>query len=521
MAGSDTRQQCTLDDIRRNALEIQRFWGSHLYVQVVHGASPAMDWRTVILPEDYVEWSQDQLMATMLHEWGHRMISPISPKTGAIWAKIGRKNGLSERQAKLMVNIATDLWLDNQYLNSRRWGALYRRGNVRDIEKLAGTLQKAREEGIGEEQLKVKDFLICCYEKMLAEGRNDESVDLNLTVDLLYRKEAEETWRILFRGSEHEEDRIAAFSMLLKQFLPEETEISFGDLLSDFHDFFPGMRGSGELTARIRARGRRGGLNSQDMESLFGEEIEKLRSRTSRLEMYKRIVPVVKNFLASRPRNQFWGYRTWRVGSPINKLDVLASSQRSPLLLPGINTLSKHFARKGTIPEAGAGAVILILDDSGSTDGDVLLREKEAAFAVIAAAREFSDPVGFLAFGDGVTSSVQLTTQYGEIEQAVAALNSESGGTTLGPALKEAYKMLSGIQKYTIMLMTDAGLFDFARVGGLVKQLPPASKIVAFCFGEKEYIERETRDLIGPQFRVLVSSPQRSFAEAALEEVYG
>ena len=52
----------------------------------------------------------------------------------------------------------------------------------------------------------------------------------------------------------------------------------------------------------------------------------------------------------------------------------------------------------------------MIIDDSGSTGGSVSLRQKEAAFAVVAAARSYADPVGLVVFGSEVTLSLEQTT---------------------------------------------------------------------------------------------------------------
>ena len=125
----------TREDLRQLSLEIQVYWGSHLYVRVVPSGTPCMDWKEVLIPEEFASWSQEELIQTMLHEWGHRMISPVSPARGAIWRKVARKQGLGKAQAQMLINIAADAWVDSYYLQNRDWGEVYRQGMADSVKE--------------------------------------------------------------------------------------------------------------------------------------------------------------------------------------------------------------------------------------------------------------------------------------------------------------------------------------------------------------------------------------------------
>ncbi len=508
---------CTNDDLRALSERIQRYWGAHLYVRVLAGGGPAMDWKTVRVPREFTEWTPAALLQVLLHEWGHRTISPLSPARMHLWRRIAMTAGLTESQAQTVGNIAADAWVDCAYLCSPDWGAAYTEGMRDEIAWLDN--REAAPEGPAAASRRIYHSF---YRRLLREHGKGPELPLGhpALLDSASPEEravADEMWETLYDDARDEETRVRALAQVLKSWLPPEivvhvrvTVVLTGTETGGRTDMGPIL----ELADRF-------GIQGADLAPhLDPEALRRLRLRSKRLALYARIVPTVKAFLGRRERMRFSGYRPWRTGRPLRELDVLATLQRSSVVIPNVNTLARNFDRNGMEPGRGAGAVVLVIDDSGSTEGDAIEREKEVAFSVVAAARAYADEAGCVAFGSGVTLSLPLSTRYVELEEAICGLSSSSGGTSLSPALREATRLVKRNDRFTILLMTDAEIHDSDEVEAFVRSLPDGCRIVAFAFNEPDSIRRTFGRLVGRKFRILAADPAVPFSERALEEIY-
>jgi Mg-chelatase subunit ChlD len=328
--------------------------------------------------------------------------------------------------------------------------------------------------------------------------------------------------RILFEGLEAPEGRVRKLARLLRAWVPRDPPplpasrfVFTGDELQSAAD----RRGPSDLD--VLAFAERAGLTDTDLEGVFGaRELADLRARAQRLRLYAQAVPVARKCLQRRARLAFAGYRGWSPGQSVRELDVVATLQRGHTFLPGVNTLRRRLDRRGTSLERGAGAVVLLVDDSGSTEGCVLEREKEAAFSVVATARLLGDEVACVAFGTTVTVTLPLTTRYQRVEEALCGLSSSSGGTRLAPALEEGLRLARQCDRFTVLLMTDAEIGDLHEVEALVRGMPRLSQLVAFCFAGQSSSPASLRAALAPPHRVLEANPGLPFAEIALKELY-
>ena len=512
---------------RQDALAFSRlvheYWGAHLYMEFRDDASPCMDWKVVRLPTEFPGWSREELQQTILHEWGHRAISPISPVRGAIWRKAAEKTGLGEQQARLLVNLATDAWLDQDYLENPDWREVYRRG-------MADTLLRRKREEEGKDGAQEKK----------RPGNGEITLDTLYTA--FYRRRIEKVGGkdllppeeppapemeamvagmedILFQGHLAPMVRIKRLAALLHDLMPQETILTLYSLL---HPFTGRERDGGGMSARLWQEALDAGLTSADIDDILGPgTAEAYRNRQKRLELYTAIVPVVEKFFRQRQPRAFSGYTPWRVGRPMRELDIVATVQRSARMIPNTTTLARRFDVHGAQNGRGTGSVILVIDDSGSTEGETLRREKEAAMALIAAARRFGDPVGCVVFGGSVTWAIEPTSQYDRLENVICGLNSDSGGTLLAPALEKALQMAGDWEKYAIVVMTDAGIYDLNTIRHISRDMPAAARGTAFVFTDSEEELEEFAKSTGKRFRVFSARPDKPFAETALEEVYG
>lgn len=525
--------------------EIHARLGAHLYVRIEAGASPCMDWREVLIPREAEHWSVEQLTMVLLHEWGHRMIAPVSPLTGKLWARLARSVAGGEERGQLVANLLADAWVDRANLADRYWGGRYRRGMQEALEEATRRVaQKARTgqahsegasvpkptRGDAPRAASVPAFppvWIAFEERLLADacGEAGSAAPATPTLDALpgdERVRVDALWIACFAGHRTMEQRVQDVAQVLKDVLPEEPEEVL-IFISRIHPYLRGIHGArAEPTATELRRARVAGLRGDDLEGLFGAEVlRRMEKQVQRLRMYSRIVPVVDRFLRRQANCAFSGYKPWAMGRPLRELDLLASLQRTPVLVPGTGLVSRRFDHRGLQSARGAGAVVLVVDDSGSTSGETLEREQEAAMAVIAAARAYADPIGCVVFGSSVTASVALTSRYGQVEETICALDSSSGGTVLGPALLEAVRMLGDLPRGALMIMTDAEFYDLADVATILSTLPSAVQVTLFCFSDADRIRQTLAPFMRRNIRVLRAAAEIPFAESALEEVYG
>ena len=508
----------TAEDLDRCVERVRRYWGAHLHVRVTSTSAPRMDWQVVEIPPKYKLWSLEELLQTLLHEWGHRTISPLSPERGAILRSAAEKEGLTQKQAQHVVNIACDLWLDHQYLRDPNWNTVYWKGTQASIRNLKGSL--------GPEDAPWPAALLFLYVRLLrntastGEKRDSiqDSCDGMLEGHRTLREEtrsvSDSLWEALQEGETKRPRRVRAAARILRDLLPETETV----LVSSPHSFETGR--DARLTPSLRRVGQEAGLTKQDLADIFDDSAEEIRNRISSLDLYEDIVPAVRQFAGQHKSRRQEGYERWTEGDRLRDLDALASLQRAGMLLPGVTTLSPQSRPDGQQENAGCGRVCLVIDDSGSTTGKTLRREQESAFAVIAAARRLGDPVGLVVFGSSVTSSITPTTKYDKLERTIAGLSSSSGGTKLAPALSKALEYFPQTLQGALMVMTDARFADRDAVTSKLNALPEGVTCTVFCFGEETSI-RDALSGARASTCVYATSPEEPFAETALNALYG
>ena len=109
-----------------------------------------------------------------------------------------------------------------------------------------------------------------------------------------------------------------------------------------------------------------------------------------------------------------------------------------------------------TYPQGVETAVVLVLDESGSMDGEEGF-SRSAAKAVISILKP-TDKVGLVAFDTGIKSKVNLTTNHTAVSSAIDALDSPDDATNALKAVTEANAMLAADKsavKRMVIFFTD------------------------------------------------------------------
>jgi len=494
--------------------------GAHLFVTAADHGSPRMDWHTVTIPSDTLAEGEDAVLGMLLHEWGHRLVSPGSlERAVALVADLRSHLPLSHSAASDVVNVACDLWVDDHFLRDRRFSRFFLedvqrqllwldeqpRGNVPKaaracvelVEMMAHVAaERARQAGLGtlvaEPCPLAREVLAALFEETVPEAERIRTLAEHIGNRV---KAVEGMEQELLRASTLRA-LLTAHDLLERVNLPKLAQ-ELGELGLEWSELGRLLPGSDRHRRRLAARVRRLGL-------------------------YPRLMRNLRRALDGGHELQREGWRTWSVGSPPSRLDLPATVQRCALVIPGVTTLER--ARAPTLRTAGRRAgshLCLVVDDSGSTEGPVNDCEVEAALGLVEGARHFRDLTSVVAFGSEVSLEVRPTADYEMVAEQVAMLTGSSGGTCLAPALEAAAGLIASTTAAAthLVVLTDAELYDLEAVLHLLAGNLAPVRTTFFCFSEPHHLEPFLEAVQGlPQVAVFVSPDGDGFEESSLVE---
>lgn len=465
--------------LRRLAGEVGAFWGEGIPVAVEDGA-PSFDWRLVrIPPEEIGARDDEELVCLLLHEWGHRCLAPRTIDQGLWWELLARMEGIVASRAA--VNILCDLLVDRWYLEHAEWGAAYRRAERRALDRLLA-LPEARARAQGNPAL---GLLLACYERL--GGWQELLGDLRLDRELAAR-----CLDALFDESRPLEERVRDFLHEGASALRSPFELRGGrgrrgapegevlpPLLGSLTPWIGPAWNAGALIRRLAAYPLT--LPPAVLEEVLGAEAASearagLRVLASLLRVERQVDRAVESIRQQRAE----GSELWRIGDPAHELDALLTLERAGLLLPGLTTLKRRRAARPA-PRPKLPRLVLVVDNSGSTAGEILAAELDAAVALLEAARRLGVDVGLVVFGSSVHAAVDPGPHHGRIARLLAALNGQSGGTELAPALRRVRAMLPPEpEPMGTVVFSDSWVFDGAEAALQVGDLLLRGPVVLF-----------------------------------------
>jgi Mg-chelatase subunit ChlD len=189
------------------------------------------------------------------------------------------------------------------------------------------------------------------------------------------------------------------------------------------------------------------------------------------------------------------------------------------LLIPGVFAVKRRELVRGK----RAKSVVILMDCSGSAGLNMTMgREREAAFGLIQAAREYGDIVSFVPFSTDVKfdHSILYSKDYDEIEDAVIRV--EPGGySNIASALSMALRVGDMAGRQVVFAMTDGRVWDSEEAVGLVNKLTEYGKTVFFIFGTGVGgMPEEAKDLLRGAI-VYECDPKIVMLDQALQEYMG
>lgn len=144
------------------------------------------------------------------------------------------------------------------------------------------------------------------------------------------------------------------------------------------------------------------------------------------------IIPIEEETNIGNPINYSYP-NTWRIGDPIESLDLVLSYITSPILIPGITTKKwERITTESHGSEKKQRDLLLVVDTSGSMksvtrEADNMHQAVLASFGILNYFESKKCKVALIEFSDSVRVDITWTVQYDEIREKL--LTNGSGGT--------------------------------------------------------------------------------------------
>ena len=443
----------------------------------------------VYMPREFLEKSEDWIQGWMLHEIEHRKRSPGSIETLLLWVYRAIDRGV--REPGKLAHFYTDLVIDQNLSSSKK-------------DEIAPFLA---ERSSTLNYLDDANRELYCEVLELIEGSNRNASD-----------KITKTYEIIFENAKDDENRISD----LAAFLKEDFQGGSPFVL----DIPPGL----ELSFEERDKTIRQLLYSSATPAQIEDFLDRLRlgltedqrrqllSSAKKLHLYH-LVQLVSPVLRGLRTADFPIFEVWSPGDDPRELSLIDTIRVYGIVVPGVFAVKRRELVRGR----RAKSVVVLMDCSGSAGLNMTIgREREAAFGLIQAAREYGDIISFIPFSTDVKfdHSILYSRDYDEIEEAVIKV--EPGGySNIASALSMALRVGDLAGRQIVFAMTDGRVWDSEDAVGLVNKLTEYGKIVFFIFGTGVGgMPEEAKDLLRGSI-VYECDPKEPMIEQALQEYLG
>ncbi len=194
----------------------------------------------------------------------------------------------------------------------------------------------------------------------------------------------------------------------------------------------------------------------------------------------------------------------WRIGDPIEELDVVQTLLNSPIIIPNITTRKWAYAEgPGHLEEQGIPDLLIVLDSSGSMGWNYTATSEGsrgpyhtalvAAFASLHYAAKKGVKFSVINFSDRA-DVCHWTTNYRDAEKKL--LRYQGGGTELPiKAIEKECKKAE--RKALVFIITDFGIYNWAGTKKTMLDLARRGhKLVGFFIGSNKVPKDKFKDLL-------------------------
>ncbi|MBD3407129.1 MAG: hypothetical protein GF411_13505 [Candidatus Lokiarchaeota archaeon] len=181
--------------------------------------------------------------------------------------------------------------------------------------------------------------------------------------------------------------------------------------------------------------------------------------------------------------------QVWRLGDPVEELDIVQSLQAFPILIPNLSTRRwQSIDQSGDTSSESFPDLLLVIDSSGSMTWSMRKSSISgsyhtalvASFAAIDFAVQKGSKVAAINFSDGVRKS----TWTRERSSAEKILLSYQGGGTVAPTTEILQACSEAESNVIILMITDAEIANWKNLVSSAKKLTRLGhKFIMFCIG--------------------------------------
>jgi len=434
----------------------------------------------------------DYFHAISLHEVSHYQIIPYDGLINARLLKAAMKN-VNENFAPIVVNVFADLIIDSK-LHKKKPDLI-----TWELKTTFNHLFERNKNKLSE----FSKFLFCVYEKLL--NINIVNSDLFTSVESV----ADKVVKIIKKNFEDEtlwEVKVSKIAYHLRT-LVNNTFTMVG----------AGVR-KGESNTRRKTSGRSSStvefpedileimdnpLENKNLDKLKEDNDEELRQKA---EEFAKETPY-SNYGAPAGQAGIGGLlpiypEVWRLGEPIEDLDIVQTILNSPVIVPNITTRKwlKNYG-KGHLTEKQIPDLLLVLDSSGSMNWNYLAKSAKgvyhtalmAAFAALHFAARKGVKFSVINFSNRA-DVCDWTVDYQKAERTL--LRYQGGGTHL--PIKNIVKQTENSERdCLIFIITDFGIYNWSKSKKVMIDLAQKGhKIVGFFIGSSKIPQDKFKSLL-------------------------
>jgi hypothetical protein len=444
---------------------------------------------TIYMPQEFLEKSDDWVKGWMMHEIHHRKKDPGSIDKLLLWIYKAVECGVRE-PAKL-AHFYADLITDQELMSTERH----------------------KYEAFFDDRQPSLSYL------------DDQNIELYHEVLNIENKRVEhptpkasKAHEFAFGGAQDDENRVLGLAAVLKEDFQGSTPFTL--------DIPPGLELSFEERDKTVRQLLYSGATPAQVEDFLDrlrlgltyDQRRELLSSVKKLHLYH-LVQLVSPVLRGLRTADFPIFEIWGPGDDPRELSIPDTMRLFGLLLPGVFAIKRREIVRGR----RAKSIVILMDCSGSTGLNMTIgRERETAFGLIQAAREYGDIVSLIPFSTDVKfdHSILYSRDYDEIEDAVIRVQS-GGYSNIASALSMALRVGDTGGRQIVFAMTDGRVWDSEDAVGLTSKLTEYGKIVFFIFGTGVGgMPEEAKELLQGSI-VYECDPKQPILDMALREYIG
>ena len=445
-------------NLEKIAKDVGREFGKVMPLRIVKDAPSAyFDWKSITIPERFLEWDKGMIKNVLRHEFGHYFFAPRNPDVGAVINYIASVFGYPNPW--IFANILTDLIVDTT--NIEIFG-----------EEYLNFLEKSMK------NIKIKGRTV----KIMAGVYRSKAEEMGMKTSLPQDTVGEAIYDILEDENEDFYLRVMHIAQLLLPYYDFPKYLHFRVYIFSKDSFSEVAKSLIKLGIGKRVINEIKGMASKDGGFLLADPVLVAYERMRVVARYMEL-EMDMDGMESMQIN----YGAWNIGDRPSELDILKTLASYGIVLPGVYSLKSERIEMGNEKEGkNYRDSIIILDCSGSMEGEKFERAREASYAIARKVQESGKRAALIPFSDGIRRDaiVPLTSDFSKIEDKIVRIV-PLGGTTIQDALKLAIQMG---RDYYVYIFSDSDIYDVLVAETLLNKL--RGRCTFFLISEEKYVNR-------------------------------